>query len=516
MGPLVVGEAQVGRNVNVGIMGHVDAGKTALARALSSTASTAAFDKNPQSAERGITLDLGFSSLHLPPPVDRQVTLVDCPGHASLFRAVIGAAAIIDAVILVVDGRAGFQVQTAECLVLAEIVTDRLLVALSKIDLLIGGEEQVARAIARIRAILAKTRFADAPIVPFSPHLAPTKEALVQALGVLLRPCIRPSQLATAAPLISADHCFSLRGQAGIIMTGTVLAGTVAVGDQLEVLPMNGSRIPLRIRSIQSFRRDLESAAAGDRIGLQMVPIRGGSADAATLERVVLAAPGTLKSVAHLVLPITPIPHYRLPLRSGAKFHVSILHQTAIATVTFGRQAFRSAAMLELEFLPELPPPSPESEPPQPCWAVLRFDSVRVFAPPQQLVLFSRLDADVRGRACRLAMHGRVETTLPGSVSLFRWRERRGKIDRLKDPRTLIGRELARTAVGLSTLFGTACTVLDDAGRVQAEGVIGGAFGASGKFIVTLSSPLDGVHASWAICVRQKIPIENVPGNTVD
>ena len=88
-------------NFNVGVLGHVDSGKTSLAKALSTVASTACFDKNPQSKERGITLDLGFSSFsvalppHLRSTADSddalvQFTLVDCPGHASLIRTVIG------------------------------------------------------------------------------------------------------------------------------------------------------------------------------------------------------------------------------------------------------------------------------------------------------------------------------------------------------------------------------------------------------------------------------------------
>jgi len=88
-------------NFNVGVLGHVDSGKTSLAKALSTVASTACFDKNPQSRERGITLDLGFSSFCVPVPSHLrsagdaadghvQFTLVDCPGHASLIRTVIG------------------------------------------------------------------------------------------------------------------------------------------------------------------------------------------------------------------------------------------------------------------------------------------------------------------------------------------------------------------------------------------------------------------------------------------
>ena len=87
--------------------------------ALSTKISTAALDKHPQSKERGITLDLGFSSFTVPMPArlstalpcrELQFTLVDCPGHASLIRTIIGGAQIIDMMLLVIDVTKGIQV----------------------------------------------------------------------------------------------------------------------------------------------------------------------------------------------------------------------------------------------------------------------------------------------------------------------------------------------------------------------------------------------------------------------
>ena len=163
----------------MGVLGHVDSGKTSLTRALSTVGSTASFDKHPQSKERGITLDLGFSSflMELPPHLKEQgydaeydqmqITLVDCPGHASLIRTIIGGAQIIDMMMLVVDLGKGIQTQTAECLVIGEITNDTLIVVLNKLDVLPadGRDKELDKMKGRIRKTLSTTKFADAPMV---------------------------------------------------------------------------------------------------------------------------------------------------------------------------------------------------------------------------------------------------------------------------------------------------------------------------------------------------------------
>lgn len=141
-------------NLNVGLLGHVDAGKTSLAKVLSTVGSTAAFDKNPQSQARGITLDLGFSTFSLKVPEHLrnetqsesiQYTLVDCPGHASLIKTIIGGAQIIDMMILVIDATKGIQTQTAECLVLGEITCKKVIIALNKIDMINKESESLEK-----------------------------------------------------------------------------------------------------------------------------------------------------------------------------------------------------------------------------------------------------------------------------------------------------------------------------------------------------------------------------------
>lgn len=115
------------------MVGHVDSGKTALCRAVSTVQSTAGFDAHPESRRRGITLDIGFSKLVLG---DHQVTLVDCPGHAQFIRSVLAGMRICDFILLVIDGQKMFQQQTYESLVLAEMLRLPTLVCVNKTDLL--------------------------------------------------------------------------------------------------------------------------------------------------------------------------------------------------------------------------------------------------------------------------------------------------------------------------------------------------------------------------------------------
>lgn len=300
----------------------MDSGKTSLTAVLSEDFSTAALDKNPQSRERGITLDLGFSSFTTTASgtirdagFDRvQYTLVDCPGHASLVRTIIGGASIIDMMLLVIDATKGIQTQTAECLVVGEIATTRVVVVLNKIDLVpeSAREAKLEKLEVGIRKVLENSQFECVRCVRVSARpggmdnhggfnatgaLGITQ--LVRAMGELTPHIIRDQG---GDFLLSVDHCFAIKGQ-GTVLTGTVLAGSVRVG---ELIQEPSSRETFKVKSMQMFRRSVKQAAMGDRVG---VCVTGFNPD--RMERGILCAPGSVKSFKGAIVSVRKIRYYR-------------------------------------------------------------------------------------------------------------------------------------------------------------------------------------------------------------
>ena len=272
-------------NLNIGVMGHVDSGKTSLVKALSTTLSTASLDRAPQSQARGITLDLGFSSFRAPLPEhlegdgDLQFTLVDCPGHASLIRTIIGGAQIIDAMVLVVDIIKGVQPQTAECLVIGEITTHDLIIALNKVDQIAEEERPAAieAATKKLRRQLQSSKFKDAPVVACAACVGGEKVAAVgrselksESIGLddlvaTLRKRARVPKRDIEGPFFFAiDHCFPIRGQ-GTVVTGTALRGQCKVGDSVELPALGMELCGNQISAAPRHRRDVASVAASAR-----------------------------------------------------------------------------------------------------------------------------------------------------------------------------------------------------------------------------------------------------------
>eukprot|EP00980_Cylindrotheca_fusiformis_P016236 scaffold4825_cov132-Cylindrotheca_fusiformis.AAC.13 len=339
-------------NVNVGILGHVDSGKTSLVKTLSTLLSTAALDKSKQSRQRGMTLDLGFSCFFLempqhlqelyPEKKKLQMTLVDCPGHASLIRTIIGGAQIIDMVLLVVDAFKGWQAQTTECLVLAELTSPHLVVALNKVDMFSENEREkkVQDAKKMVQRRLKNSKFRDAPMIGVSACIGGEKvaagmdlatnpthniEKLVETLKNSLPAPKRA--IAKGAPFyFSIDHCFPIKGM-GTVMTGTVLSGSVSVNDMIEFPTLGLER---KVKSMQMFKRKTMKISQGDRAGICV-----SSLDSNLLERGVAATPGAVQLLKGAIALVRKIPYYQHSIGDKSKVHISVGHTTVMATVTF-------------------------------------------------------------------------------------------------------------------------------------------------------------------------------------
>ncbi|XP_062924313.1 selenocysteine-specific elongation factor [Mobula hypostoma] len=507
-------------NFNIGVLGHIDSGKTALARALSTTASTAAFDKNPQSRERGITLDLGFSSFclaappHLRPPQysKLQVTLVDCPGHASLIRTIIGGSQIIDLMMLVIDVTKGMQTQSAECLVIGEITCPRMVVVLNKIDLLPEAKKQVLidKMTKKMQKTLENTRFNGCPIIPVAAKPggpdAPetgTPQGISELIELLMSQTYMPKRDPSGSFLMAADHCFSIKGQ-GTVMTGTILSGSVSVNDSVEIPAL---KITRKVKSIQMFRKPVNAAIQGDRVGICVTQF-----DPKQLERGLVCSPESLCTLYAAVISVKKIPYFKGPVHTKAKFHITVGHETVMSRVMFFSRApedFDAEPVMDCfdfdkEYLyqEEYLSPGKDSgidgqtegaQAPRQQWALLEFEKP-VTCPRLCLVIGSKLDIDIHTNTCRLAFHGVLlegfeeknyaEVSLP-KLKVFKSKYKEGQVERVSDDYSVIGRSLFKKETNIQLFVGMKVKL--STGEV---GVIDGGFGQSGKFKIRIPDGL--------------------------
>lgn len=422
------------RNVNVGVLGHVDAGKTSLCVALSNIASTASFDKNPQSKERGITLDLGFSALQID---DRQFTFVDCPGHASLIRTVIGGAQIINFMLLVIDVTKGLQAQTLECIVIAKIICPRMIVVLNKVDKLEESKRDVIiqKMSDKFRKTFSGKGLDIMDVVAVS---ATSEDHNLLALQTAMVKAADSKDCGTCdndQPLLfSIDHCFTIRGK-GTICTGTVLQGVLKVGDTVEIPQLSCKRV---VKSIEMFRKPLEMATKGDRLGVCITQF-----DSKQLERGILCTPGTIPFCHCAVIELQLVELFKGTIKSKSKFHVTVGHATVLATATlFLGETFQPGGVYE--YADEV------REDKKKYFAILEFEKPILWT-PNCLVICSKLDLEPQTHTsqsgCRLAFYGTVlagctsanyQEAFLSTFQLFRHKSKVGSIQRVASEREII------------------------------------------------------------------------------
>jgi len=246
----------------VGTAGHIDHGKTTLTRALTGVDT----DRLKEEKARGISIELGYA--YAPLPGGARLGVIDVPGHEKFIRTMASGVTGIDLALLVVAADDGIMPQTREHLAILELLgVRRACVALTKIDRV--DAVRLVQVEADVEALLAGTPFAGAPMFPTAASMPgdPGVAALLAYLDGVAADLV--SQGEARLFRLGVDRVFTVSGQ-GTVVTGTALAGRVAVGDLLQLAP-GGQQA--RVRAIHAQGRAADSGQAGERLALNLAGV---------------------------------------------------------------------------------------------------------------------------------------------------------------------------------------------------------------------------------------------------
>ena len=259
--------------------GHVDHGKSTLVRALTGVDP----DRLKEEKLRGLTIELGFAFTTL--PSGRRISFIDVPGHIRFIRNMLAGVGAIDAVMFVVSASEGWKPQSAEHLAILQLLgVSAGVVALTHADAFTGehGPEQLELAQLEIAEHTAGTFLEHAPVIPTNATAGTGIDELRTALDQLA--ATLPTAIDKQRPRLWIDRSFVVAG-AGRVVTGTLTAGSVAVGDALMLEP-GGTRVS--VRAIQSQGEDHTQIGPGHRVALNLT-----GADVEQLQRcVAVVRPG--------------------------------------------------------------------------------------------------------------------------------------------------------------------------------------------------------------------------------
>jgi selenocysteine-specific elongation factor len=241
--------------LTLGTAGHIDHGKTALVHALTGVDT----DRLPQEKARGMSIELGFAPLVL--PGGRRVSVVDVPGHERFVRTMVAGATGIDFFLMAIAADDGVMPQTLEhAEVLAALGIEQGVVAITKSD----------RADPQCAAAEAAELLPNAVIVACSARTGAGVTDVAAALERVAESVTPRSEGRRDGPaVLHIDRAFTIHG-AGTVVTGTLWAGALTVGDMLTLLP---AQRPVRVRSLQVHDEPAERAIAGQRVAVNLAAI---------------------------------------------------------------------------------------------------------------------------------------------------------------------------------------------------------------------------------------------------
>ena len=294
----------------VGTAGHIDHGKSTLITALTGIDP----DRLAEEKRRGMTIDLGFA--HLTLPSGREIGIVDVPGHARFMRNMLAGAHGLDAVLLVVAADEGVMPQTREHLDVIDLLdVQRGLIVVTKADLV--DEDWLALVTEEVRATTRGTSLAGSEVIPVSAVARQGLTELTAALDALLGGASLRED--SGRPRLPIDRVFTMSGF-GTVVTGTLVDGSFAVGDEMEVMP-GGRRV--RIRGLQRHNRKVERVGPGNRVAANLSGVEKSELSRGD----VLARPGALRASRRMDASVRVVASAAQRLRHGAEL---LLHTGSV------------------------------------------------------------------------------------------------------------------------------------------------------------------------------------------
>ncbi len=288
----------------IGTAGHVDHGKTELIKALTGIDT----DRLHEEKERGISIDIGFAPYRLPD--GKLAGVIDVPGHEKFIHNMLAGIGGIDLVLLVIDATEGVMPQTREHLdILNLLQVKNGLVVITKVDLV--EEEWLEMVKEDVKEALEGSFLEGASMHCVSSVTGQGLEELRKAIDNLAETVVEKD---TAAPLrVPVDRIFSAAGF-GTVITGTILGGSVAPGQRVEVLPPGKE---CRVRGVQVHGRQVEKAVAGQRVALNLVGLEKKD----VLRGSVVAEPGYFHLTRYCDARLVLLPSAPRPLINMAPVH---------------------------------------------------------------------------------------------------------------------------------------------------------------------------------------------------
>lgn len=273
-------------HVNIGTIGHVDHGKTTLTAAitmalakkgLSEVRTFDSIDNAPEERERGITI----ATAHVEYSTEkRHYAHVDCPGHADYVKNMITGAAQMDGAILVVAANDGPMPQTREHILLArQVGVPKIVVYMNKVDM-VDDPELLELVEEELRDLLTEYEFpgTEIPIIQGSALQAleaassdaPADDERLKSVWELMEAVdsyIPVPERDTDKPfLMPVEDVFSITGR-GTVATGRVERGQVKIQEEVELIGL-GLHKKTVVTGVEMFRKELDSAMAGDNAGI--------------------------------------------------------------------------------------------------------------------------------------------------------------------------------------------------------------------------------------------------------